>query len=38
LLKHAKCGCNKPTTPAKEVLVYAQVRLKNEVTEASHGK
>jgi hypothetical protein len=36
LLKHVKCGCNKPTTPAKEALVYAQVRLKNLVTEASH--
>jgi hypothetical protein len=25
LLKHIRCGCNKPTSPAKEVLVYAQV-------------
>jgi hypothetical protein len=35
LLKHIKRGRNKPTTPAKEALVYAQVRLKNGVTEAS---
>jgi hypothetical protein len=36
LLKYVKRGRNKPTTPAKEALVYAQVRLKNGVTEASH--
>jgi hypothetical protein len=38
LLRYVICGRNKPTTPAKEVLVYAQVQLKNGVTEASHAK
>jgi hypothetical protein len=38
LLKCVKHGRNKPTTPAKEALVYAQVRLKNGVTEASHSE
>jgi hypothetical protein len=37
-LKHIKRGHNKPTTPAKEALVYAQVRLNNGVTEASHAE
>jgi hypothetical protein len=37
-LKHIKRGRNKPTTPAKEALVYDQVRLKNGVTEASHAE
>jgi hypothetical protein len=35
-LKQVKRGRNKPTTPAKEALVYAQVQLKNGVTESSH--
>jgi hypothetical protein len=38
LLKYTQRGHNKPTTPAKEALVYAQVRLKNGVTEASHAE
>jgi hypothetical protein len=38
LLKHIKRGRNKPTTPAKEALVYDQVWLKNGVTEASHAE
>jgi hypothetical protein len=37
-LKHIKRGRNKPTAPAKEAQVYAQVRLKNGVMEASHAK
>jgi hypothetical protein len=38
LLKYVKRGRNKPTTPAKEALVYDQVRLKNGVTEANHAE
>jgi hypothetical protein len=38
LLRYVICGRNKPTTPAKEALVYAQVRLKNGVTEATHAE
>jgi hypothetical protein len=37
-LIHIIRGCNKPTTPAKEALVYDQVRLKNGVTEAIHDE
>jgi hypothetical protein len=38
LLKHVRRGRNKPTTPAKEALVYDQVRVKNGVTEPSHAE
>jgi hypothetical protein len=38
LLKYIQRGRNKPTTPATEALVYAQVRLKNGVAEATHAE
>jgi hypothetical protein len=38
LLRYVIHGHNKPTTPDKEALVYAQVWLKNGVIEASHAE